>query len=205
MTGSLQRKGLRPSKRYRLPSSPSTVNLKCNLRFEKGASSRVPVAAAFVAMPSTVTLPLMSPTMLRELYFPGLKWCLEPLVAAGIGIIWHCDGDIRPILQDILDLGVQGLQGFEEEHGPRYEDMVDLRNRRGEKISVWGCVSVVTTFPHGTSSDVRAAVERSFELAGPGRGHVLSSTSSVLPETPQENIEAFFEHGKAFGNAFLGA
>jgi len=149
--------------------------------------------------------PIMSPQMLRELYFPELKWCLEPLVENGIGAIWHCDGDIRPIVEDIMALGVIGLQGFEEEHGPRWEDMVQLTDRNGELISVWGCVSVVTTLPHGTPADVRAAVERSFTAAGRGRGHVISSTSSVMPEVPFANIDAFFEHSRSFGREFLGA
>ena len=148
--------------------------------------------------------PLMSPAMLRELYFPELKWCLEPLVEAGIGVIWHCDGDIRPILDDILDLGVVGLQGFEEEHGPRYEDMVRLKAPDGGPIVVWGCVSVATTLPRGSVADVRAAVERSFTVAGAGRGHVLSSTSSIMPETPLENADALFAHAHAFGREFLG-
>jgi len=148
--------------------------------------------------------PIMSPTMLREIYFPELKWCLEPLVENGIGIIWHCDGDIRPILDDILDLGVMGLQGFEEEHGVDYAEMVNLRNKRGNPISIWGCVSVSTTLPRGTPEDVCAAVERSFTLAGPGRGHVLSSTSSAMPETPIENLDALFGHGRRFGREFLG-
>jgi hypothetical protein len=148
--------------------------------------------------------PIMSPAMLRELYWPELKWAVEPLVENGIGIIWHCDGDIRPILDDILDLGVIGLQGFEEEHGPRYGDMVRLTDKWGKPIAVWGCVSVVTTLPHGTPDDVRAAVERSFVLAGRGRGHVLSSTSSVMPEVPLENIEAMFTHAREFGREFLG-
>ena len=148
--------------------------------------------------------PIMSPAMLRELYFPELKWCLEPLVEAGVGIIWHCDGDVRPILEDLLDLGVSGLQGFEEEHGVRYEDMVKLRAPDGGPMAVWGCVSVTSTLPHGTPEEVRTAVERSFVLAGRGRGHVLSSTSSIMPETPIENIDALFEHGRAFGREFLG-
>ena len=147
--------------------------------------------------------PIISPAMLRELYFPELKWALEPLVEGEIGIIWHCDGDIRLIIDDLLGLGVDGLQGFEEEHGPDYAQIVKLNNKRGRCISVWGCVSVVSTFPHGAVEDVKAAVERSFTLAGKGRGFVLSSTSSIMPEVPHENIDAFFEHGKRFGEEFL--
>ncbi|MFH1571578.1 MAG: hypothetical protein ABIL09_26545, partial [Gemmatimonadota bacterium] len=67
----------------------------------------------------------------------------------------------------------------------------------------WGCVSVTTTLPFGTVADVQAAVERSFTLAGPGRGFVLSSTSSVMPEVPHANIDALFTHGRTFGAEFL--
>ncbi|NLO07092.1 MAG: hypothetical protein GX131_14800 [candidate division WS1 bacterium] len=148
--------------------------------------------------------PLMSPAMLRELYFPALKMAIKPLIEAGIGIIWHCDGDILPILPDLLDLGIMGLQGFEEEHGPRWEDMCALTDQQGKPLSVWGCVSVTSTLPHGTPEDVRRAVERSYTVAGRGRGHVLSATSSILPETPMENIDALFDHAHRFGRDFLG-
>ena len=147
--------------------------------------------------------PIISPLQLRELYFPELKWAMEPLVENGIGVIWHCDGDIGPILDDILDLGVVGLQGFEEEHGVSYDEIVRLRDRSGLPIGVWGCVSVTTVLPHGTVEQVKQSVERSFELAGRGRGFVLSSTSSVMPEVPHDNIDALFEHGGHFGADFL--
>ncbi|MHC4982902.1 MAG: uroporphyrinogen decarboxylase family protein [Planctomycetota bacterium] len=148
--------------------------------------------------------PIVSPATLRELYFPELKWALEPLVENDIGIIWHCDGNINPILGDILSLGVAGLQGFEEEHEVSYEEMARLKDAAGRPIIIWGCVSVTSTLPHGTPRDVRKAVERSFTLAGKGRGFVLSSTSSVMPEVPQENIDALFRHGREFGREFLG-
>ena len=149
--------------------------------------------------------PIISPEILRRIYFPELRWAVEPLVENGIGVIWHCDGDIRLILQDILDLGVMGLQGFEEEHGVDYGHIVRLEDRAGRPLSVWGCVSVTTTLPFGTVDDVKASVERSFRLAGPGRGFVLSSTSSVMPEVPHANIDALFQHGRAFGTEFLSS
>ena len=147
--------------------------------------------------------PIVSPQALRDIYFPELKWAMAPLVENGIGVIWHCDGNINPILDDILDLGVVGLQGFEEEHGVKYDEMVKLKDRAGRSIGVWGCVSVTSTLPHGAADDVRRSVERSFTLAGKGRGFVLSSTSSVMPEVPHENIDALFKHGREFGAEFL--
>ncbi len=149
--------------------------------------------------------PIVSPAILRELYFPELRWCLQPLVDNGIGIIWHCDGNINPILEEILSLGVMGLQGFEEEHGVRFEEIVKLKDRTGHPLSVWGCVSVTSTLPFGTPDDVCDSVERAFRLAGRHRGFVLSSTSSVMPEVPHENIDALFEHGRSFGEVFMSS
>ena len=62
---------------------------------------------------------------------------------------------------------------------------------------------MTSALPLGTVDDVKRSVERSFILAGKNRGFVLSSTSSVMPEVPHENIDAFFAYGRKFGKEFL--
>jgi hypothetical protein len=64
-------------------------------------------------------------------------------------------------------------------------------------------VSVTTTLPFGSTDDVKRDVERCFRLAAPGGGFGLASTSSILPETPDENILALYQYGKEFGGEFL--
>jgi hypothetical protein len=108
-----------------------------------------------------------------------------------------------PILDQLIDLGVSGLQGFQEEAGVPYERVVDVKTRWGRPLIVWGCVSVTTTLPFGTVEDVRAAVRRSFTLAGPGRGFALASTSSIMPEVPDQNIDALYRYGTEFGRQYL--
>ena len=46
--------------------------------------------------------PVVSPRLLREIYFPQVRWALEPMVDAGIRTVWHSDGYIHPIVDDIL-------------------------------------------------------------------------------------------------------
>jgi len=46
-------------------------------------------------------------------------------------------------------------------------------------------------------------VERCFKVAAPGGGFGLASTSSILPETPLENIITMFQYGQDFGREFL--
>ena len=65
--------------------------------------------------------PMVSPVMLRKHYMPLVKMIIQPLVEAGVRVIHHCDGDVRPVLDDYLSIGFSGLQGFQFELG------VDLR------------------------------------------------------------------------------
>ncbi len=147
--------------------------------------------------------PLCSVAALDELYFPELRRAIQPLVENGIRIIWHCDGNIMPILGRLLDAGISGLQGFQEEAGVPFEEIVKLHDRWGRPLILWGCVSVTTTLPFGTVEDVRAAVRRCYALAGPGRGFGLAATSSVMPEVPDENIEALHLYGRDYGRLYL--
>jgi hypothetical protein len=147
--------------------------------------------------------PICSPAALDEIYFPELRRAIQPLLENDIRIIWHCDGNITPILPRLIELGVCGLQGFQEESGVSYAQIVAQKSRWGEPLIIWGCVSVTETLPFGSVEDVQNAIRRSFELAGPGRGFCLASTSSIMPEVPDENIDTFYHYGKAFGHEFL--
>ena len=148
--------------------------------------------------------PLCSLEMLDKLYFPHLAHAVQPLHDAGIGIVWHSDGNILPIIDRLInDVGVSGFQGFQEETGCSLEKVASHRTRNSKKLILWGSISVTTTLPYGTVDDVKRDVERCFRVAAPGGGFGLASTSSILPETPLENIIAMFEHGQRFGREFL--
>lgn len=148
--------------------------------------------------------PLCSLETLDRLYWPELRRAIAPLLENDVRIIWHCDGNIMPILDRLIEMGVSGLQGFQEEAGVPFERIVQVRSRWGRPLIVWGCVSVTTTLPFGTVEEVKAAVRRSYRLAGVGRGFGLAATSSIMPEVPDENIDALFQYGKEYGREYLG-
>jgi len=121
-----------------------------------------------------------------------LPWALAPLHAAGVQTIWHSDGDIRPILDHLIDLGVAGFQGFQEEHGVRLVDLMQRRMKSGRRPLIFGNLSVTVTLPHGTVEDVKRAVDRSVELAGPS-GLFFCTSNTIGPEVPLENLRAMYE------------
>jgi len=143
--------------------------------------------------------PMISPTRLDEIYFPYLERSLEPLRDEGVRTIWHSDGNIMPIIDRLIEMGIEGFQGFQEETGPRLETIANLKTKRGKKPIIWGSISVTRTLPFGTIEDVRKDIRRCVKIAAPGGGFVMAPSSSVGPEVPIENIFAFYKYGKMYG------
>ena len=140
--------------------------------------------------------PMLSPSLFRQLYFPPLARAIEPLRNADIKVVWHCDANYTEILDDLIDLGIDGFQGFYEEPGGiELENLAKLRARSGELLILFGGMSTVTTLPRGTAEEVRAAVDRCVRLADErGGGMLIAPSSSIGPEAPSEDVMAMYEH-----------
>lgn len=143
--------------------------------------------------------PMVPVSLLREIYFPYLKRAVQPLKEAGISIIWHSDGNILPIVPDLLDCGIDGFQGFQAETDRRLGDLARLKSRSGRKLILLGSISVSRTLPFGSTEDVKREVERCIDAASEGGGFFLSPSSSVGPEVPDENILTMYKHAIEYG------
>ncbi len=137
--------------------------------------------------------PLASPNILRQIYFPHLKRAVAPLIDEGIHWLWHTDGDIAAILPDILDCGIDGFQGFEEDKGMDMYKLAETPCRNGKLPFLRGSVNVTTTM-YTSPEEVRADVKRLVALSNKrGGGIILSSSSSIMENTPTENVMALFD------------
>lgn len=137
--------------------------------------------------------PMISPDFLRREYFPLLEYAIEPLVSVGAKIVWHCDGDVRPILDDVLACGIGGLQGFQRECGMELEWIVKRRTRRGERLVIYGPLEVTTTLPLGTPADVRAEVRQAMVTCRDEASLVFFTSNTINPDVPLENVRAFWD------------
>ena len=140
--------------------------------------------------------PMVSPEMLRRYYFPYVKPMLEPLVEAGVRLIYHCDGDVKPLLQDYLDMGHSGFQGFQYECDIDVADLHKMKPTLGDVPLLFGGLSVSRTLPFGTEDDVRREVEYLFNSTNGGRGLFLFTSNVTGVEVPYQNIAAGYRHIK---------
>lgn len=137
--------------------------------------------------------PMVSPAFLRREYFPLVEYTLEPLLAVGAKIVWHCDGNYRPLLDDVLACGVGGLQGFQRECGMDLTWIVERRTRNNDPLLIFGPMSVTTTLPHGTPEDVRREVRWAIDTCRDKASLVFFTSNTITPDVPLENIRALWD------------
>ena len=137
--------------------------------------------------------PMISPEFLAEHYAPTLARGIQPLLDVGCKPVWHCDGDVRPILPMLLECGVQGLQGFQPECGLNIDYVSTLRTRDGEPLVIFGPLAVTTELPVCTPDEIKAKVRHAVDVCRDNARLVLFTANTINPDVPLENILAMHE------------
>lgn len=125
---------------------------------------------------------LLSPKMFRERILPHVRKVAESIT---IPWIFHSDGNLTAVLDDLVDLGIAGLHPIE----PGAMDIRALKRRYGNRLCLIGNVDV-NTLSSGTPQEVEAEVEGLLRDLGPGGGYMLSSGNSLAAYCRIENIRA---------------
>jgi len=132
--------------------------------------------------------PMMSVDFLREYYAPALAHGLEPLLNAGIRPVWHCDGNVMPMLPMLFECGIQGLQGFQPECGMKIEELVKLRTREDKKLLIFGPMSVTTELNALTPKEIERLVRHHVEICRDTVDLVYLTANTINPDVSLENL-----------------
>ncbi len=140
--------------------------------------------------------PMVSPAFLRQYYLPTVKMIIEPLVDAGVRFIHHCDGDVRSLLDDYLEIGFSGFQGFQYELGLDLYEMRKKRSKLGEELLFFTGLSVSRTLPFGSQQDIYDEVDYFLDATDGGQGMFLITSNVAGVEVPPENLQAAYRYVK---------
>jgi hypothetical protein len=140
--------------------------------------------------------PMVSPDYLRQYYFPVVERIIEPLVDAGVRLIHHCDGDVRPVVKDFMRIGFSGLQGFQYELGVDPYELKKLRGPHGEELLFFAGLNVTRTLPFGTPEDSKEEVDYLVDCTDGGKGMFLFTGNVTGVEVPPANVRAAYLHVK---------
>jgi uroporphyrinogen decarboxylase len=134
---------------------------------------------------------MISPETWRRFLKPRMAELISTLkqVKPGLKIAYHSDGNIEPIIPELIEIGVDVLNPVQ----PRCMDPVALKRAYGDRLCFWGTVDEQHTLPFGSPDDVRAEVTARLSEVGAGGGLILAPTHHVQLDTPLENFWAMVD------------
>jgi uroporphyrinogen-III decarboxylase len=131
---------------------------------------------------------LISPKTWRHFFKPLMATFISTLksINPGLKVAYHSDGNISPIIPDLIEIGLDVLNPIQ----PRCIDPAEMKKKYGDKLCFWGSIDEQYTLPFGTPAEVeREVISRLRTLGGEG-GLIIGPTHHVQLDTPLENFWA---------------
>lgn len=138
--------------------------------------------------------PFMSPAMFREYIFPGLRAAAEAAHARGKYFIKHTDGNTWPVLDMMIEAGIDGWHGLQPLIGMA---LPELQARYGGQLCFFGGVDVHTLVA-GSEQDVEQEVRLAIESAPPDGGLVLTAGNTLMVGVKYNNYLAMLRAARAY-------
>ena len=140
--------------------------------------------------------PMMSPRHFRTLFYPGLTRVAQGFKAAGLPFIKHCDGNIWPIIDMMVDAGISCLDPIDPQGGM---DLAQVKAKFGDRVAVKGNVDCTQVLVYGTPEEVVAETKRALRQGAPGGGYILSSSNSIHSAVNPQNYRVMLEALERYG------
>jgi len=135
---------------------------------------------------------MISPKLWRALIKPHLKRVIDVGVSRGLPIAFHCCGALRPIIPDLIEIGVNILNPIQCNCSGM--NPAELKKEFGANLAFMGGVDTQGLLPNGTAAEVRSYTEKLIaDMTADGGGYILAASHTISPETPNENIFAMYE------------
>jgi uroporphyrinogen-III decarboxylase len=127
---------------------------------------------------------LISPDMWRTYFKPRMANFIAELKAINpnVKVAYHSDGNIRPIIPELIEIGIDVLNPIQ----PASMDPAEIKRDFGDKLCFWGTIDEQYTLPFGTPAEVSAEVLLRKRTIGKNGGLILSPTHHVQLDTPME-------------------
>ncbi len=136
--------------------------------------------------------PFMSPKLFREFILPHMQ-----VAAAAIKKPWiyHSDGNLFPVLPDLLTLGMDAIHPIQ----PSAMDIGRVKREYGHRVAIVGNIDLDYTLTRGEPAEVEAEVKERIRTAAPGGGYIISSANSLADYCKVENVWAMARAIQRYG------
>jgi uroporphyrinogen decarboxylase len=145
---------------------------------------------------------MVSPAMFREFIKPRLRSQIEAIKSEvpHVKVLMHSDGAIGPIIDDLIEIGVDILNPIQTSAGGMDETRA-LKERFGGRLCFHGAIDVQQVLPNATPDGVRNEVARRVDDLGRDGGFILAPCHNINVDIPLENVLTLFEAAAQAGVA----
>jgi uroporphyrinogen decarboxylase len=142
---------------------------------------------------------MISPATFRKVLKPILAEFVSRLKSINprVLVFLHSDGDLLPVLEDLIDCGLDAVHPIQ----PESMDMMAVKRRYGDRLTLFGGVSVQSELPRSKPEEIRSLVRKRIQLLGEGGGFILAPSNTILSDTPPESVVAMYQEALASSTA----
>ncbi len=125
----------------------------------------------------------------RRIFKPHLAGMYSLAHAAGKYVVSHCCGNVREIIPDCIEIGLNCLQSVQPEAMNPYE----LKREFHGRMAFCGGLGSQSIIPFGTPDEIRKEVGKLRREMAKGGGYILGPAKAIFNDTPLENAVAVLE------------
>lgn len=140
--------------------------------------------------------PFMSPTRFGELVTPYLKRLIQGYRDLGLYAIKHTDGDIMPILDQLIDANPHALHSLDPQGGV---DIAEVKKLVGDKVCLIGNVSC-SALDTGTDEECIESTRYALNHGMPDYGYIFSTSNCIYTGMRLERYELILDVWRTEGN-----
>ncbi len=134
----------------------------------------------------------------REQVHPFLEEMIDAFRKAkkDIPIIFHCCGNFKLFIEDIINLGIEALNPFQQAAG---WDIANIKKDYGKRVCLVTGVDQTYTLPNETPQEVEMEAKRILDIGKKGGGLIFGSDHSLHEGIPFENIWTMIKARDKYG------
>ncbi|MHA1129531.1 MAG: uroporphyrinogen decarboxylase family protein [Candidatus Helarchaeota archaeon] len=139
--------------------------------------------------------PFLNPKMYEKYVAAQIKRVSNKVHSYDGKLMLHSCGDVRKILDILINAGVDALHPWEASAGM---DIFKGKKLYGDRLTLIGNVPI-DLLTHGTVQNVETYVKKLIKLCAPGGGYMLGTGHTVSYSVTLENYEKMLDIGRKYG------
>ncbi len=188
---------------YRLKDEPNKVKQEAQERIdralERAAQLRQHGGLDGFALCSDYCFnkgPFLRPSMFSEFVTPYLKQLVRGYKELGFYVIKHSDGNIMPIINDLIESEPHALHSLDPQAGI---DIAEIKRDYGDRVCLIGNVNC-GLLETGTEEEAIASARYALQHGMPGGGYIFSTSNCIYTGMPLARYELMLEVWRREGN-----